>query len=677
MKPLVSIIIPVYKVEKYLAECLDSVIHQTYSNIEMIVIDDGSPDQCGQICDEYAKKDPRIQVVHTENKGLSSARNTGLDLAKGEYVSFIDSDDSVATTFIENLVNVVCTYHADLAICGIADAKESFDTSTEIFPEELKKMNRKEVILSLPDLSEKENALREVVWNKLYKRELFDHICFPNGRLYEDAATIYQVFWECQSEIVFLNKRLYFYRQREDSIVHEKISIKRYDLLKACNEQVTFFQEHSKEHMPILLKKYQIMLKDAWYRTYFEMEDSRKEEYLKAILQESRKRFFSVFFHANCSCKERMMFTAFNVSPHSYYKMLDFIEALKRNWILVRHRVYQLTNSGKKEYLLLGTPHHDNIGDHVIRKGIQQFFKTLSIRSFELTQRECEDEALLKKLEKQISKDATICITGGGFAGSLYKSKGKRLKIDNTVSYYIEHFKDYKVILFPQSLYYEDNDQGSKIQKDDSELYQQVKNLHLFWREKKSYTLATKLFPTCHHYLCPDMALWLLDGKKTKKKHTNGKALCCFRTDKERQPNATSFCHEWNQLSIPYDSTDTVASSNIPKGKSNRYIRQKIEQMEQYDFVVTDRLHGMIMSLLANTPCIVWDNISGKVKGVYETWLTGNPNIQFCDKPESLKKAVKRIKASYDSYEFDKEQYRELESVLNKLPQNNSEEGEK
>ena len=124
MDDLISIIIPVYRVEKYLEECLNSVINQTYANLEIILIDDGSPDRCGQICDEYAKKDERIEVIHQENQGVSNARNHGIEMAKGKYITFIDSDDYLEQDYIKYLYDEITKFNADISICGTIDIDE-------------------------------------------------------------------------------------------------------------------------------------------------------------------------------------------------------------------------------------------------------------------------------------------------------------------------------------------------------------------------------------------------------------------------------------------------------------------------------------------------------------------------------------------------------------------------
>lgn len=210
---LVSMIIPVYNVAPYLRRCLDSVLRQTYTNLEILLIDDGSSDGSGAICDEYAGKDARVCVVHKENGGLSDARNSGLKQAAGEYVSFIDSDDYVADQYVELLLGKLQQYQADVSICGYLEfngmeALKADENAAEMV------FDRKTALENL--LYQKYYTTS--AWGRLYRRELWKDIWFPKGKLYEDLAVIYRVFAK-SSKAVYLERRLYYYFQRPGSII--------------------------------------------------------------------------------------------------------------------------------------------------------------------------------------------------------------------------------------------------------------------------------------------------------------------------------------------------------------------------------------------------------------------------------------------------------------------------
>ena len=212
-KPLISVIIPVYNVEKYLEKCVDSVTEQTYSNLEIILIDDGSPDTCPQICDEYALKDARIRVVHKENGGLSSARNVGLDIAKGDYIAFLDSDDWVDATTYEEMLILAFKAKADIVCCeGIhTDGEQMFEECLHCKPDG--------TVLNSADVVREillDNIGSQVV-KGLYKCECWEGIRFPIGRLYEDIPVTFKAFERAET-VAYINKPFYKYRINPKSI---------------------------------------------------------------------------------------------------------------------------------------------------------------------------------------------------------------------------------------------------------------------------------------------------------------------------------------------------------------------------------------------------------------------------------------------------------------------------
>lgn len=231
--PLISIVVPIYNVEKYLPKCIDSILQQTYSNIELILVDDGSPDQCGRICDTYQSKDSRIRVIHKQNGGLSSARNAGIDEAKGEYIGFVDSDDYIEPYMYQELLNAIFANNCKLSVCNINYVFED----GKIIPKALQEKNQvfefKQAILEM-------NTYRLFdmgAWSKLYHRSLFENIRFPEGKLSEDFYIMYKVF-DMAQEVAYVAKPCYNYLQRQNSITkNKKIN---HDFAKAAYEQMTY-----------------------------------------------------------------------------------------------------------------------------------------------------------------------------------------------------------------------------------------------------------------------------------------------------------------------------------------------------------------------------------------------------------------------------------------------------
>ena len=240
-KALISLIIPVYKVEKYLEKCIQSVINQTYENLQIILVDDGSPDNCGKICDEYAKKDHRIEVIHKSNGGLSDARNKGLEIAKGEYIGFVDSDDYIEADMYEVLYNLLKQYNADVSICNFYTVSQG-KISIKNADNGINEYNRIEILKEI--LLDKN--IQSYAWNKLYKKELFDEIKYPVGKKYEDIGTTFYLLEKC-NKVVVTGKPEYYYINRQDSIVNNVTETTITDYIELIMQRYDYIEENIKE----------------------------------------------------------------------------------------------------------------------------------------------------------------------------------------------------------------------------------------------------------------------------------------------------------------------------------------------------------------------------------------------------------------------------------------------
>ncbi len=259
MNEKISIVIPVYQVEKYLKECIESVCNQEYKNLEIILVDDGGKDNSGKICDEYAQKDRRIQVIHKSNGGLSDARNAGIEKATGKYICFIDSDDAVSPKYVQDLYNHLMKNDADIAVCDYQQIRfqqeikevESTDEDTVYTSKEiLKNMYTRDI-----------GTKMIVAWNKLYKTELFKEIRYPVGKIHEDEFTTYKLVYEA-NKVVYFSEPLYYYYQRDNgSIMRSSYNEKRLDYIEALEERLEFYkQKEEKELYEITFQNYCYML---------------------------------------------------------------------------------------------------------------------------------------------------------------------------------------------------------------------------------------------------------------------------------------------------------------------------------------------------------------------------------------------------------------------------------
>lgn len=236
---LISVIVPIYKVEPYLDRCIRSIVEQTYKNLEIILVDDGSPDNCPAMCDAWTAKDSRIKVVHKENGGLSDARNAGLAVATGEYISFIDSDDYIAPEFVAELYEAMAQTEADIAECATAYVDETGKVLRQRDTAPVTQMDKLEALRRLV----LEDGIYQTVWNKLYRRTVIEGILFEKGKHHEDDFWTYQIFDRIE-KLAVVDRPMYYYLQRSGSIIGAGYTIKRLDGLEARIRRMEYLQKY-------------------------------------------------------------------------------------------------------------------------------------------------------------------------------------------------------------------------------------------------------------------------------------------------------------------------------------------------------------------------------------------------------------------------------------------------
>ena len=236
--PQISVIVPVYKVEKYLKRCVDSVLRQTFTDFELILVDDGSPDGSPQMCDQYAQQDGRVHVIHQKNGGLSAARNAGIDWAfansNSRWLTFVDSDDWIHPQTLEALLKAAQDNHVDVSICGFQKTNGEVAEVLHNLPVQL---------WSPEDFYVKHNANAIIAWGKLYKKECFLEIRYPVGKLHEDEFVTYKILFQCE-KIAFVDKALYAYFQNPESITRSSWVPARLAAIDAMCEQIAYFTQH-------------------------------------------------------------------------------------------------------------------------------------------------------------------------------------------------------------------------------------------------------------------------------------------------------------------------------------------------------------------------------------------------------------------------------------------------
>ncbi|MGE4589809.1 MAG: glycosyltransferase, partial [Acidaminococcaceae bacterium] len=236
-KPIISIIVPVYNVEQYIAKCLASIQAQTFSNFEAILVDDGSPDNCGKICDAFAATDTRFCVIHQVNGGLSNARNSGLSVAKGKYIGFVDSDDSIAPDMYEKLYNEAIRTGADIVICDHFRVEEGKNVPRNSFAKN-QIFNNRDLMHKLAD-----DDLTSYIWCKLYKKELFGEIKFIEEHNFEDLAIFHELVYQAKT-IAYLHDCLYYYFINPKGLVVNLTTKNEYDRFFSWHRRKVFLQKH-------------------------------------------------------------------------------------------------------------------------------------------------------------------------------------------------------------------------------------------------------------------------------------------------------------------------------------------------------------------------------------------------------------------------------------------------
>lgn len=300
MNPLISVVVPVYKVEAFLNKCMESIVSQSYNNLEIILIDDGSPDHCPELCDAWAKRDARIKVIHKTNGGLSSARNAGLDICTGEYIAFVDSDDWIKPNMIQRMLEVIERENADICACNIVSCYPNKEVT---WGGKAYLAGSSETILNL---LYHDAEFPVCTWNKLYRRKLWESFRFPEGKICEDAFTTYLLLHK-SDRIVHITDALYCYRIRSESIMTSAFSKKSMDEEEAWRESYEFVKENYprlyREAFSFYLQRVNVLI----HRMKEEQKNQFQEEYnyLRKIMTDN---LFFMLFMSTTSLKYRVRF---------------------------------------------------------------------------------------------------------------------------------------------------------------------------------------------------------------------------------------------------------------------------------------------------------------------------------------------------------------------------------
>lgn len=630
----VSVIIPVYNVENYVERCLESVINQTYKNIEIIIVNDGSTDDSINICKKIADTDKRISIINQENMGLSGARNTGIDKATGEYICFVDSDDWIERDYIQFAVDIMMKNKVKLVVFGYFISNDNQDTITAkgwLNKDEKIVDNKKAMKLLIED-----NEINSHAWDKIYHKSLFDEIRFPVGKNFEDIFIMHKIFNKC-NKIAISKQPKYHYYERTESIARNYKIKNIMDYFEAEFERRNFVKEfypnllgmQNTKLMELLLSYYpKIKVTKKISRRDISSNKKKIKEYqveINEIFEQQHEEFsekkFKIMYklYKNCALVYKMIYPFGNMV---FYKLKEskYKEWVKGYFYKNDNFVKEISKyKDKKKIVLIGLPEYDNLGDLAIGYAECSFIQNNKTDDYDfLPVTERCFEKYLKQIKKVINANDIIFIQGGGnFGNQYYDQERIRRKI-------LRNFKENKMYLMP-STFYMKNDKNI----DNFVKRYNTKKFSIFLREKYSFELAKKHFKN-QLYLVPDIVLSL--EHVVTKNSRDGIGLC-IRKDIERKVSKEQ---EDKIKQSVYRNRNKLFMFDTSNKKTNNFedyqeiMRNIFDEISKYELVITDKLHCMIFCAITGTPCIALGNYNYKIKGVHE-WIQHYDFVKFCE----------------------------------------------
>ncbi len=631
----VSVIIPVYNVETYLDECVQSVVKQTCPEIEIILVDDGSKDSSGRMCDVYASEDQRIKVIHKKNGGLGSARNAGLEMAQGKYFLFLDSDDYLDLNCVEYLFDIAEKNKLDMVLF----TAESFIDG--VLPEESVIGDYQTYKDHLYEVMSGVDCLEYSIHNK-------DYIVSNCMRLYSRRIATFHYNEEIVHEdedigiyTYLLSKRvmrvdLPFYkrRYRAGSIMTSTDPAREANgYMYAAVRMIEFYTNTKSERMKkILLERF-----ESYFHTicekYLDSTPDQKMEISDAI---RRELFHLQYIKLPLSKKTKIkILFPWVIEVGALNRLRPFVKEQAELIPDIRNTLFDMLNKKGHKIYLLGTPVHGNYGDHIIALSEIDFLKR-HFRNWKVL--ELPMPFILKNialLKRHANPEDIICISGGGWLGSKWKYS------EDFVRKIIVTFRNNPIVIFPQTVFYEDGDDDYA--RRGAEIYSSHTNLLFCLRERASYDYVIKhgFVQEDHAFLMPDFALLFrgynaVDNKGQKcsmDKPRKDVIKICFRNDVEKitsKEQTENLRHSVDSIANAEELETNITPKNIATSNRRKAVADKLREVAEGKLLVTDRLHAMLFAAITETPCLALDNATHKVKGVYE-WVRDLDYIKMSD----------------------------------------------
>ena len=667
---LVSVIVPVYKVEQYLQRCVSSIRRQTHQSLEIILVDDGSPDKCGKICDVLAMEDDRIVVIHQENAGLSAARNVGIHASHGQCLMFVDSDDWIEPDMVHAALKDLETTGADIVVFGFNRVGEDGSLLSVVNAHMPKLLTREEAIVDLFT-----GPIGHYACNKVYKKPVFDGVEYPLGRYWEDIGTTYRLFHNAE-KVYITNRILYNYLSRSASITGNPPAKAVADIFLQRHEQHQFLCAHypGVSHLglgQLAESAYMVLNRLTGNQEY--TSDVGKA---RAFLLENRKlleasgavdakialfyrdeRFFAravAIIGRNESIKKRLKGTMTFLGRA--------IRAVKRraNNLLRPSDVRDLfPGTEQRRCLIVGTPDHDNLGDHAITLSTIRYIQT-ALHGYQVADVNLgEYWRYARSLSRLNGKGDLIVLEGGGDLGDMYEY------IENIRRDAIRRSR-VRTVLFPQTYFFSDTARGRREEKKTQSIYQANPSLILLAREAFSYERMKRAFPGNPVHLLPDI---VMRYRPTFEQSGRTGILLVLRSDRESALTLNAKA-EIRQICLKYSDdireTDTSIGESCPREKRESMLREKLSQLASASLIVTDRLHGMVLAALVKTSCIALGNYNDKVRGAYR-WFEELNYIEYMDNLDALEPSVARLVQLRDKTPYPYDRFDRAYEVLTRL----------
>ncbi len=669
--PCISVIVPVYNVERYVKLCIDSILGQTFQNFEVIIVDDASPDNSYEICQNLYGTNDKVRILrHSENQGIGPARNTGMANARGKYIYFVDSDDVIVTKALEILYKTAENTGAD-----VVHLSEWYETNQDddkrlriqnlkIVAEQYKQTGflKYDIPWRLENCWER-GSMWSMAWLCMYRREFLE----ANDIKYfsvisEDelfALTIY-----CRAEKFYvLRETLYVYRKRQSSIMRNYSADRLSNGVKSMLIGVKHLQNlfstiPELANNPILQNNLIIQMVARFsinhIAPFYDGKISAEELYeiifngLQPTFKENISIAKAIFDLMNIY---RTQIDSFRQSFDNLVQQNQLLQYQLTNYeIFMREKdamlnlLNQIKNADKK-FLFMLTPTHGNLGDQAIVLAeyyiMSRCFPDYQIIEIPYDYLVGERGKIFSGLgyAKYIHSDDYIILHGGGNLGNLW------LHEETARRAVIEKFPNNRIVIFPQSVHFSDDAEGQRQIAESSRVYNSHPDLHLMLRDENSFDVANKIFPNVQTYLVPDIVTALFGTFDNVNISRRG-VLFVLRNDKEkiRNDNLINQLQRWlASQNVPFNVIDTVINDKVSKQTRAQKVSEVVLKIRQSKVVITDRFHGVIFSFITRTPVLAFKSYDTKISSGIK-WFKDFPSVFYAENsalPEMINFIVK------------------------------------